>query len=96
MKARLTTLVNTLLAPGRDRPPRGMTASSATVAPAQDALISPFAECPKQENLGIRESKIYAAKRLRSVFLRLGCLLDRDLQTRDTQKRADGVLFEFK
>src|SRR5262244_300045 len=89
MKARLTTLVNTLLAPGQDRPPRGMTVSSATVAPARDALIRPtqsVSKTGKSRNPGIEDLR---GQRSRSVFLRLGCLLDRDLQTRDTPKRAD-------
>jgi len=76
MKARLTTLVNTPLAPGQDRPPRGMTVSSATVAPARDTLIRPtqsVSKTGKSRNPGIEDLRCQAFEiRIPSVGLLVG------------------------
>src|SRR4030095_11732800 len=76
MKARLTTLVNTVPAPGRDRPPRGMTVSSATVAPARNALTPPIhrvSNTGKSRNPGIEDLRGQSFEiRIPSVGLLVG------------------------
>src|SRR5262245_53562682 len=76
MKARLTTMANTLPAPGRDRPLRGMTVSSATVAPARSALTPPIhrvSQTGKSRNPGIEDLRGQAFEiRIPSVGLLVG------------------------
>src|SRR5262249_51000938 len=95
MKDRLTTLVNTPLAPGQDRPP-GMTVSSATVAPARDALMRPHSQPVQNGKISESRSRRSTRSSVRDPysFGWAACWIE-TCRRGTPQKGADGVLVEL-